>query len=339
MPFMTRKLTLVLTAGLTAAAWQPPILAHTPAANLFDAHVALGLPQAFALPRETDDERGPGVDEVVIKERLDTDAAYPDGSHATTYAGTAGSHEAVFTRLGPTLSVSVLGQSVEAGATIARHRSAPAPGQDDVIVPSFAQPARIHAALTDHPPAELRFWIFLHDDAGESNYAKFHNWYVAWWIRDMEKTVKPGIPVKVIIKDHLPGVTDFDYRQGRRDESLFAFRSAADGYLYEQGVMPSALTKVMLFVGDRPDNWKGAYGIAIPRDTVAMASGTGPRHGVAHEFGHTLNAQHEYAETRFPCVTNMSAYVPGLFSCQIYSGQNDVQIREYVQQTVEREAH
>src|SRR4051812_26062373 len=100
MPFVTRKLTLVLAASLTATAWQAPILAQTPAASLFDAHVAAGLPKSFALPRETDDERGPGVDQVVIKARLDTDVVYPDGSHAMTYTGTAGSHEAVFTRLG-----------------------------------------------------------------------------------------------------------------------------------------------------------------------------------------------------------------------------------------------
>jgi hypothetical protein len=31
--------------------------------------------------------------------------------------------------------------------------------------------------------------------------------------------------------------------------------------------------------------------------------------------------------------------VLSLFSCQIYSGQNDVQIREYVRRTVEREAN
>jgi len=336
MPFVTHKHTLVLAASLTAAAWQPPVLAQTLAASLFDARVAAGLPQAFELPRETDDERGPGVDQVVVEERLDTDVVYPDGSHAMTYTGTAGNHEAVFTRLGQTLSVSVFGQSPAVTTTIAHQGSGPVP--DDVIVPSFTPSLRIDATRANHPPAELRFWIFLHDDAGESNYAKFHNWYVAWWVRDMEKTVKPGVPVKVVVKDHLPGVTDFDYRRGRRDESLFAFRSAADHYLYTLGDMPSALTKVMLFVGDRPANWDGAYGIALPRDTVAMTSGTGPRHGVAHEFGHTLNALHEHAETRFPCVTNMSGYAIGLFSCQIYSGQNDVQIREYVQKTVEREA-
>ena len=78
--------------------------------------------------------------------------------------------------------------------------------------------------------------------------------------------------------------------------------------------------------------------MALIRDTVAMASGTGPRHGVAHEFGHTMDARHEHAQTRFPCVTNMSAYTIGLSSCRIYSGENDLKIREYVRQTIERES-
>jgi hypothetical protein len=66
-----------------------------------------------------------------------------------------------------------------------------------------------------------------------------------------------------------------------------------------------------------------------------MATGWGPRHIVAHEFGHLLDARHEYAETRW-CVTNMKDYTIGFVSCRYYSGRNDDQIRAYVRRTLER---
>jgi len=329
--------TLGLALGLAVTSWHSAAVAQNSPASLFDEHVAAGLPRSFALPRPAGDERGAGIDQVVIEERLDTDVVYPDGSHATTYTGTANGVEAVFTRLGDTLSVSVFDeQAPSLGPARGVRRSPGAEPNDEIVLPA-GMSAPTSSLLTNTPAArELQFWIFLHDQSGESNYAKFHSWYIAWWVQDMERTVKPGIPVKVIIKDHVPGVTDFDYHQGTDVQALAAFRSTADRYLYAMGATPSGLTKVMLFVNERPANWDGAYGKAFQGSTAAMATAAGPRHGVAHEFGHTLNARHEHAETRFPCVTNMSAYTPGLFSCRIYSGRNDVQIREHVWGELER---
>lgn len=329
---------LALAVGLAFAAWQSAALARSSPATLFDDHVAAGLPQAFSLTRPAEDERGAGVDQVIIEEKLDTEVVYPDGSYATTYTGTANGVEATFTRIGGELSIAVFGELPAADAPARRPRRAIEPGRDDVVIP----PATVHTfglprVAAGQTPRELQFWIFLHDKAGESNYAKFHNWYIAWWVRDMERTVKPGIPVKVIIRDHLPGVTDFDYHQGTRGDALVAFGNVADRYLAGTGAAPSGLTKTMLFIGDRPASWPGVYGVALQRGTVAMASGSGPRHIVAHEFGHTLNAMHEHAETRFPCVTNMKGYEIGLYSCRIYSGRNDEKIREHVQETIGRE--
>jgi hypothetical protein len=336
MKFMPCK--LALSAGLALAIWQPAAFAQSSPATLFDEHVAAGLPQAFSLPRLADDERGAGVDEVVIEERLDTDVVYPDGSHATTYTGTANGREATFTRIGDELSVSVFDEQAALPAAMQRVRRAIQPEAADAIDVPPALSAVTSSRLTaTAPPRELQFWIFLHDLSGESNYAKFHNWYIAWWVRDMERTVKPGIPVKVIIKDHIPGVTDFDYHQGTSVEALAGFRTIATDYLWSIGSVPSQLTKTMLFVDERSANWSGAYGVAIPRNTVAMASGTGPRHIIAHEFGHTLDARHEHAQTRFPCVTNMSGYTVGLYSCRIYSGLNDELIRGHVREMVRLE--
>jgi hypothetical protein len=309
---------LGLAVGLALASWHTAAVAQSPPAALFDQRIAAGLPQEFSLPRPADDERGAGVDTVVIEERLETDVVYPDGSHATTYIGTANGREATFTRIGDAVSVSVFDDEATLPTDARRVRRAIQPEVDDAIDVPPAAPGAASSRLTAAaPPRELHFWIFLHDKSGESNYAKFHSWYIARWVRDMERTVKPGIPVKVIIKDHIPGVTDFDYHQGTSADALHDFNRIASDYLWRAGATPWQLTKTMLFVDERPANWKGAYGVAFQGKSVAIASGTGPRHVVAHEFGHNLGARHEYAQTRFPCVTNMSDYTLGLFSCLI----------------------
>lgn len=318
MTFISSK--LGLAAGLTFTLWQPPAFGQSAAATVFDGRLAAGLPQAFPLVREAGDERGAGVDQVVVEDRLDTDVLYPDGSHATTYVGTANGLEATFTRIGDELDISVF-KPDQLIAVPAVHTAGGSPG-----------------ATASTEPRELQFWIFLHDNAGETNYAKFHSWYIAWWARDMERTVKPGIPVKVFVMASVPGVTDFDYHQGTSDQALLDFRNVADRYLHDLGAQPSGLTKTMLFVDERPANWNGAYGMALQRNTVAMASGTGPRHGIAHEFGHTMDARHEFGETRFPCVTNMQPYTVGMYSCRVYAKRNDVQIREHVKEELARHA-
>nr|WP_063571234.1 hypothetical protein [Luteibacter rhizovicinus] len=331
---------LALAIGLAFAGWQTTVLAQSSSATLFDGYVAAGLPQAFALPRPADDERGEGIDQVVIEEKLDTDVVFPDGSHAMTYVGTSNGIEATFTRIGDDLSVSVSDERLEPTVSTGRIRRSAAPEMNDAITLPPSASTRAFS-LTAEPqtqaPRELQFWIFLHDQSGETNYAKFHNWYIAWWIRDMEHAVKPGIPVKVIIKDHIPGVTDFDYHQAvTSDRSLVKFGNIADRYLDSAGATPSQITKTMLFVNDVAANWGDyTYGVALQNNTVAMASGTGPRHIVAHEFGHTLGAAHRYAEDRFPCVTNMMGFITPRYSCRIYTGANDLEIRRHVKEALE----
>jgi hypothetical protein len=331
---------LALAIGLAFAGWQTTVLAQSSSATLFDGYVAAGLPQAFALPRPADDERGEGIDQVVIEEKLDTDVVFPDGSHAMTYVGTSNGIEATFTRIGDDLSVSVSDERLEPTVSTGRIRRSAAPEMNDAITlpPSASKRA---FSLTAEPqtqaPRELQFWIFLHDQSGETNYAKFHNWYIAWWIRDMEHAVKPGIPAKVIIKDHIPGVTDFDYHRGEQvSTTLKELRKVADRYLESTGTKPTRIIKSMLFVDDVAVNWGSyTYGVALDGDTAAMASGTGPRHIVAHEFGHTLGALHRYAQDRFPCVTNMMGYITPRFSCRVYAGANDLQIRQHVKDALE----
>jgi len=322
------SLRLTIATGLLLASWHAFALAPSPSAAVFDEYVAAGLPRVFALPRPPDDPRGEGVDQVMVEERLDADVVYPDGTHAATYIGTANGIEATFVRLGDALDVSVFDDSAESKSPRRVRRSAVSEPDDVVSSTSPSLPAA--SALAAVPARELQFWIFLHDDSGESNYAKFHSWYIAWWIRDMERNIKPGLPVKVFVRDKIPGVTDFDYKPGAHHDVLKRFSKTADDYLKGQGIVPWRLTKTMLFIRERPASWDGIYGIADQGWTAAMASGTGPRHIVAHEFGHTLNAKHAYGELRFPCVTNMMDWVIPYHSCRIYSGINDDHIRNHV---------
>lgn len=335
---LSSKLAIAIAVGSGFASRQTASLAQSAPTTLFDNHVAGGLPQAFSLPRLADDERGAGVDHVVIEQRLVTDVTYPDGKHATTYIGTANGVEATFSRIGDELNVSVFDERPTIEPSTRRVRRDVRAAMSDALLPPPSPDAPATARVAGSPvPQELQFWIFLHDQSGESNYAKFHNWYIAWWIRDMERTVKPGVPVKVVIRDHIPGLTDFNYHQGTSPgAALLQLREIADRYLESTGTTPSRITKAMLFVDEVAVNWGSyVYGVALDGDTVAMASGTGPRHIVAHEFGHTLGALHRYAQDRFPCVTNMMDYVIGRYSCRIYSGANDLQIRQHVKDALE----
>jgi hypothetical protein len=329
------SLSLAIATGLLLASWHAFAVTPSPSTAVFDEHVAAGLPRAFSLPRPPDDPRGEGVDQVMVEERLDADVVYPDGSHATTYIGTANGIEATFVRLGDALDVSVFEDMNDAAESKAlrRVRRSAVSEPDDVVL-STAPLLPTASALSSVQARELQFWIFLHDDSGESDYAKFHSWYIAWWIRDMERNIKPGVPVKVFVKDKIPGVTDFDYKPGEYHEALKRFSKTADNYLKGQGIVPWRLTKTMLFIRERPTSWDGIYGVAEQGWTAAMASGTGPRHIVAHEFGHTLDAKHAYGELRFPCVTNMMDWVIPYHSCRIYSGMNDDQIRNHVRDTL-----
>lgn len=328
---------VTLAIGLVLAAWQSPALAQSPITALFDEHVGAGLPQSFSLDRGPDDERGAGVDQVVVEEKLDADVVYPDGSHATTYIGTANGREATFTRIGDELNVSVLDESTHATPAGARTQHLLPQANDAIAPPATLDSSDSPSTSEGRRPKELQFWIFLHDESGETNYAKFQSWYLSWWLRDMERTVKPGVPLKVFIRAAVPGVTDFDYAPGTLDEKLVAFSQVADAYVKTENYQPSRLTKTMLFIDKLPENWPwNVYGIAFTDHTVAMASATGPRHIVAHEFGHTLDAMHELADTRAFCVTNMKDYTIGKASCQVYTKGNDQRIRDHVADALER---
>jgi hypothetical protein len=320
-----------LAIGLVVLTWQSPALAQSPAAALFDKHVAAGLPQTFSLAHTSDDERGVGVDRVVVEEKLDTDVVYPDGSHATTYIGTANGREATFTRIGDELNVSAPDESTHA-PPLGGHVQRLLPQADDTITaPATLASSESPRTSEGRRPKELQFWIFLHDESGETNYAKFQSWYLSWWLRDMERTVKPGAPLKVFIREHIPGVTDFDYAPGTLVDKLVAFTQVADEYIKTENYQPSRLTKTMLFIGKRPENWPSdIYGISLQGNTVAMASSSGPRHIIAHEFGHSLDAVHDHAEDRPFCVTNMYGYGFGKVSCQVYTKGNDQKIRAHV---------
>lgn len=339
MPY-PRKITgrkqFAVALGIACLACQLPAHALTAQATLFDTHTANGLPQAFSLPRADDDPRGPGADDIDVLTALDVDVELPDGSHVRTWLGNANGRQAMFTRINDELNVEVM-ESPDGGDMPGR-RTRRSPELEFGLADMFlapatrpSQPPRAGADLS--AKGQLQFWVFLHDASGETDYAKFHNWYLSWWLRDLKAGVLIGTPVRVIVRDQVPGVTDFDYHRGSQVESLLAFRDAADAYLDKSaGPAGKLLRKTMLFVDSRPDSWisAGDYGIALQENTVAMASGTGPRHVVAHEFGHTLGAVHEAATSWVCGLSNMKGYILGRFACGYYTEENMGLIRSHV---------
>lgn len=312
---------LAVSLILFATAWHAGATTADARVTTFDKHVSAGLPQAFSLPVED----GQTARRVLVARRLNSDVVLPDGNHATLYTGNVAGQEAVFSRTGETLNISV-DEPAEGKLTRSRRAAAlanrsPTPPEND-----------------DDPagPDALRFWIFLHDRAGEPDYAKFHHWYLGWWIKDMETAVRPGVAIKVILQANVPGITDLDCMNAKPEALYRELLVNARKYAEARGERPDRLTKYMLFVGDRPTRWRqeGTYGESEALRGVAMATGWGPRHIVAHEFGHLLDARHEYAETRW-CVTNMKDYTIGFVSCRYYSRRNDDQIRAYVRRALE----
>ncbi|QWT20373.1 hypothetical protein KPL74_21850 [Bacillus sp. NP157] len=194
------------------------------------------------------------------------------------------------------------------------------------------QPVDRHGGPRDTSARPLHVWIFVHDSAGETDAAKFMNWYVDWWIKDMETTVAPGVPITVSLRAHVPGLTDIDYQRGKEDDRLREFRNAGGAYARAEGGRADAMNKFVLFVGAPLANWpSGTYGTAAPTLDTAIASNHGHRFVFAHEVGHLLGATHEASEQRAFCTTNMGRMEFAKLGCYVYTKANDRKIRDYLQ--------
>jgi hypothetical protein len=330
-----KTLMFTIAIGSALATWTVPAPAHSPPiAEAFDRQIAGGLPHDVLLSRP-----GAAPQRVSVLERLDTTLDLPDGAQGTLYLAEVDGRPASVIRAGDRVDVVVDDETPTSAPRMARFSSGAGAwpgleGSDLLLLPGDGE----SEALTElyggsDAPAEktLHVWIFLHDRSGEHDYAKFLNWYAAWWIKDMETNVRPGLPIRVSLRARVPGLTDMNYHDGPAKSRISDIAVAGARYVKEQGGHVDRLTRFVLFVNEPPRNLpSGVLGSAFEPYRAAIASNRGHRHIFAHEVGHLIGATHEAAENRFFCVTNMADNIIGKAACREYTKANQQNIRDYL---------
>ncbi|WP_036137380.1 hypothetical protein [Luteibacter sp. 9135] len=329
----TLMFTIAIASGL--AAWTPPAPAQPDRiAEAFDQQIAGGLPSDVLLSRP-----GATPQRVSVLERLNTALDFPDGTQGTLYLAEVDGRPASVIRVGDRVDVVMDDDTPAPAPRMARFSSGSGAwpwleGSDLLLLPGNEQPEELTELYggSDAPSEKtLHVWIFLHDRSGERDYAKFLNWYAAWWIKDMEANVRPGMPIRVSLRDRIPGLTDMDYHAGQAESRIADIAVAGARYVREQGGHVDNLSRFVLFVNEPPRNLpSGVLGGAIEPYRAAIASNRAHRHIFAHEVGHLIGATHEAAENRFFCVTNMADNIIGKAACRVYTKANDQNIRDYL---------
>lgn len=317
---------LTLALALAAGAFALPAHAATLEATAFDAAVAGDIPSVFDLPYRDTQLR------VAALERLDIAIEGPDGRPGAMYLARIDGRPATLVRLGDALDVAFDDENggvartssggaralARAAATDATDTYEPVAGPDELPEPDGIDDV-----------ASLDIWVYLHDNANENDHARFLNWYLTWWSDEMRRVV-PERPVRVFLKDHVPGLSDMDYQSGDVRSRLGEIVDAGDAYLESSGMPRSNYTLHVLMVGPTGGNWGSwVYGVALDKGRAAMVSNAGARHGVAHEIGHMIGARHEDSSW-FPCASSMAGYELLVVSCKRYTDANRANVRRYL---------
>lgn len=325
---------------------------HVHAANAieqFDEAVLRGLPQTIVLSQVD-----ANANKLFIASSLDVELHFPGdtegGASGNMYIGTWRGADAVLTRSGNHLDISVTrsgsvevtgfssdaegSHHVDAGAIDRRQDLvAPPASTRSIALPRYAARGAIatkRPRLSRSP--SLVFWLFQHDDTLDMTRQHIHARYVAWWIADM-KRIMPTRRLWAIYSQQIDGLTDIPYGH---EASLVDWTTAVDNYAHREGlphVRGEFEYKFMLLTSHEVA--PGVSGLAWLGGDQAMASLDGRYTIVAHEFGHTLTANHEDAEVRWssgwPCETNLkSTTSPLRANCYRYSTANERRMRAYM---------
>lgn len=324
--------------------------AHTTnAIDLFDEAVARGLPQTIVLSHA-----GADNGKLVVESSLDVEVRFPGDMTGDVpgdmYVATWRGEHAVLTRSGNHLdisvprsgSVEVTGFSADAegshhvdtGVTHDRQELViPHASVQTMALPRYAARSTMAATPPRKPTLPtLTFWLFLHDDTLDITRQHIHASYVAWWIADMKK-ILPSRRLWVIYSQQIEGLTDIPY--GHKS-ALQDWSTAMDTYARQQKlpqVHGEFEYKFMLLT--KHEVAPGVSGLAWLGGDQAMASLSGRYTIVAHEYGHTLTANHEDAEVRWssgwPCETNLkSTASPLRANCYRYSAANERRMRAHM---------
>jgi hypothetical protein len=194
------------------------------------------------------------------------------------------------------------------------------------------QPER--AASTEQRLLPIVLTLFLHDQLTAAQIAELDSGYITWFANDLELIT--GRKVEVVKTRNAPGYTDFDYRLGDADKSLYEWDQRVIDFTVHNALPRSKRHKYVLVTPD--DLTLLVQGIAGLGKRSAIASLTAYRN-IAHEVGHTLGASHTDGQFHAtaapaPCITNM--FVEDFFflkNCWRYSEEAAQVIRDYLKDT------
>lgn len=180
----------------------------------------------------------------------------------------------------------------------------------------------------------LTVWAFVHDELSEISDEQLQKDYFDHWLSEMGEIVP--VPVRIVFRRNVAGLTDIDYRQLAPNASLSAWADAAFAWRRRNN-SPGGLVdnKHLLLVRDAlgTSDDDTIAGIAYQTGHAAIAS-LQAYSTAGHELGHTLSATHEQSQVNFNgwfCETYLFPSRFGLRSnCYRYSDENRANIANYL---------
>ncbi|WP_052191371.1 hypothetical protein [Luteibacter sp. 9133] len=329
----------------------------------FDKAVAAGLPADLAVPVDVHrPRRDVAAAQLVVQDALNIEVDIPGMPAGRMYRGLFGGREAAITRIGTQVDISVpVRDGVDVTGYTAgspdvlrervRNPDAPEPGRRPVprprdeshVMPGWpfdmdpplsseqASLGRGVRAIEDPLAYSPHFFVLIHDDL-DARPLHIHSVFAAWWLTELARKILPAENIRMSYRYRIPGVTDMPYGY---PEALDNWHETVKAYaeLYGLAHGKTYKHKYLLMSRDRP--MTDAFGVAFEGGNEAMASTEGRVNIVAHEFGHTLGAEHGLAERRYEgwwwCVTNMATGTDDLIGdCHRFSYDNARRIRSYL---------